>query len=77
MLTEIKRLIAKQKRISLYDLSIHFGVEESAMEKMLETWLQKGKLKRTDFSYCQSACTGCVKFNCFPSKMIFYEWVAE
>jgi len=73
MLTEIKKLFTKYKSISLYDLSLHFEMEALAMQQMLEIWIKKGKLEKKDLSCLKVSCAGCVKNNCEPSKMIFYE----
>lgn len=74
MLQEIKKLFEERRAISLYDLKVHFDIDEVAMKDMLKVWIKKGKLKAV--SGCGSLpCEGCVADDCDPSKYLFYEWV--
>jgi hypothetical protein len=75
MLTEIKKLLKERESISLYDLSLHFCVEESAMENMMEIFLRKGTAKKADIDCSTGSCGGCVMKTCHPSKMIYYQWI--
>lgn len=75
MLFEIKKLLKKRESISLSDLSIHFEVEKSAMEKMMEIFLRKGTAKKTDTGCSTGSCGGCGMKSCRPAKMILYEWI--
>ncbi len=70
MLRDIKQLCSERKRISLYDLSIHFDVELSAMEKMIDKLIAKGSVKKQEFKVCGGCAGGC----CDPSKNVMYEW---
>ncbi|MBU1862255.1 MAG: FeoC-like transcriptional regulator [Candidatus Omnitrophica bacterium] len=71
MLTEIKKLLIERKTVSLYDLCVHFNSEATAMEKMLEVWIHKGKLRKKEI---QNTCGSCHDMNCQREKMIMYEW---
>lgn len=75
MLTEIKKLLKERESISLSDLSIHFEVEESAMEKMMEIFLRKGTAKKTDIGCSTGSCGGCTMKTYHLSKMIYYKWI--
>ena len=75
MLTEIKKLLKERESISLYDLSIHFEAEKSAMEKMMEIFLRKGTAKKTDIGCSTGSCGGCAMKTCQPANMIHYEWI--
>lgn len=72
VLSEIRKMFEQQKTISLCDLCAHFDVEESAMEKMLEFWQAKDKLKRKEEDRAQ--CIGCSDVACPKEKVILYEW---
>ncbi len=74
MLTEIRDLIVERKIISLYNLSLYFNVDERAMEKMVDLWIKKGKIKKTETeeSSFSNKCKGCTNKTCY-SKMVFYE----
>lgn len=75
MLSAIKKMFALQNTISLYDLSLHFDVDKSAMEKMLEVFIRKGKLRKKDLEGCNGkSCGGCSENNHEPAQMILYEW---
>ncbi len=74
MLTEIKKLLKERKSVSLHDLSLHFNVEESAMEQMMEIFLRKGMVEKTDTGCSTGSCGVCAMKTCYPSKSIFYQW---
>lgn len=71
ILSELKRYLQQQKRVTLNDLVIHFGVDADALRGMLGKWVSKGKVKRVPPA---SSCgTGCCK--CDPALTELYEWV--
>lgn len=72
MIGDIKKLLEKHQSISLYDLSVRFEMEISAMEKMLEMWVRKGKITKKDYACSSSGCGGCLDCSCDASKMIMY-----
>lgn len=59
MLSEILRLLESRGAMSLRELAIHFRVEPSALEGMLELLERKGRVERLD-SRCRG-CKGCVE----------------
>ena len=72
MLQEIKKLFEIHRLISLYDLKVHFDIDEEAMKDMLQIWIKKGKLIGS--SHCnQLPCEGCAADDCDPSKYQYYE----
>jgi hypothetical protein len=72
MLTSIKQLFLERKVMSLSDLSLHFGVEESALEKMLDILIKKDFIKRSEPKCDKGMCSGCSVSSYDPSKLIFY-----
>lgn len=75
MLSEIKKIFNSQKTISLYELSSHFDVQNSAMETMLEVFIRKGKLKKKALEGCNGhSCSSCSEHDPEPSQTILYEW---
>ena len=75
MLVDIKKMFQERKILSLYELSIHFEVESSAMEQMLERLIDMEEVKKKDLNCESQACGGCSSASCDPAKMIFYEKV--
>ena len=61
MLRKIIDLFKKRKIISLSDLAIHFKIDESAMQAMLETLERKGYISKlhTECNSCSASCKGC------------------
>ena len=60
MLRQIRELLEKHGRLSLRELSVHFSISSDALEPMLDLLIQKGQIRRIDFS-CSSGktCAGC------------------
>jgi len=71
MLIEIRDLIKERKMLSLRDLSIHFKMDKSAIEPIVECLIQKGDIKKT----LDQTCAGC-RDNCpFAGEpMVLVEW---
>jgi len=61
MLLQILQLFEERKTISLNDLCIHFGIDRSAMQGILERLIQKKKISRLNMecNSCSSSCEGC------------------
>jgi len=60
MLVKVRDCIASRESISLSDLALHFNVQSSAMQGIVEVWIRKGKVKK--FSRqpgCGSSCNQC------------------
>ncbi|WP_363324700.1 FeoC-like transcriptional regulator, partial [Turicimonas muris] len=49
-LSELKILVQERGQISLKELSLHFGSDESAIEAMMDRWIQKGLVKKVENS---------------------------
>ena len=45
-LSELKILVQERGQISLKELSLHFGSDESAIEAMMDRWIQKGLVNK-------------------------------
>lgn len=59
MLTEILSLLSENGPMSLKELAVHFRVDLSAMEGMLETLEQKKRISRIETKCAK--CKGCVE----------------
>lgn len=71
MLSHIKHYLICHKRRTLNDLALHFDIEPDAMRGMLEQWIRKGRVNRTDLCTCDGyTCAGC----CKAIAMEIYEW---
>jgi len=77
MLMDIKQLLIEREQMSLTDLARHFYVSESVMLSMLEQWIKKGRVVKSEFSgSCSSSCGSCTESS---ETQIYYRWkpVAE
>ncbi len=72
MLGEIQEYVNKNGAVSLYDLSVRFSVEETAMEKMMDLLVRKGKVNRRECPFCDMACSACPEKDCHPAKVVIY-----
>ncbi|MEA2011687.1 MAG: FeoC-like transcriptional regulator [Verrucomicrobiota bacterium] len=58
MLREIKDYIKEHKKVTLADISIHFDLQSSALEGILQKIESKGNIKIVKAQVC-SGCIGC------------------
>jgi len=58
MLLQILQLFEERKTISLRDLSLHYKIDSSAIQAILDELVKKGKISRNHLE-CESCCTGC------------------
>jgi hypothetical protein len=73
ILSEVRDYLRKKQRVPLNDLVIHFHTDAGALRGMLDKWIAKGKVRRTQ---SEAQCgTGCCK--CDPLLTEIYEWVDE
>ncbi|HFD12158.1 MAG TPA: sugar metabolism transcriptional regulator [Crenotrichaceae bacterium] len=71
ILSELKEYIQTNRRVPLKDLSYRFDVEPDALRKMLQRWVDKGRLRVLDSGTpCASGCSKCP-----PQEVEIYEWV--
>ncbi len=70
-LSELKNLVQERGQISLKELSLHFGSEESAIEAMMERWIQKGLVRKVEPTKVE--CSGCAF--CGENERFHYEWL--
>ena len=71
ILSEIKQYLIKHKRVTLSDLTIHFDTDPEAMRGMLEQWIRKGRVLKSELqANCNKSCAKC----CDDSVMEIYEW---
>lgn len=71
MISDIKKYMKERKIVSLSDLSVHFAVDETALEKIMELLIEKGIVVRKD---CTGKCSECSSTCGQVSKMVFYEY---
>jgi len=72
MLLEIRKLLQDRGRVSLMDLSLHFGRDTEAMRGMVAHWVGKGVVRQIDPEAC--ACAGCGKCAAALGAEV-YEWI--
>lgn len=59
MLSEIVRLVEKNNQISLKDIAIHFRMESSAVEPMMDILIRKEKVMNVLSGCAGGSCSGC------------------
>jgi hypothetical protein len=71
ILSDIKRYQIEHKRATLGDLAIHFDTDPEAMRGMLEQWIRKGRVLKSELqTSCNKTCSKC----CDDSAMEIYDW---
>lgn len=71
ILSDIKEYLVKHKRVTLGDLAVHFGTEPEAMKGMLDLWIRKGRVVKSDGrACCAKSCGTCAG----AAAMEIYEW---
>jgi predicted ArsR family transcriptional regulator len=71
ILSDIKRYLKKHRRATLGDLANHFDTEPEAMRGMLEQWIRKGRVLKSELQASRNkSCSKC----CDGSAMEIYEW---
>ena len=73
MISEIKQYFLEHKVVSLSDLSLHFNVEESAMEQILQLLIKKDFIKFIEQNHKSGLCDGCAISDCTSNKMKIFE----
>lgn len=70
ILSELRSYLKEKKRVTLYELVIHFKVDADALRGMLGKWISKGKVRKLPVgSECGTSCC-----KCDPTLTEFYEW---
>lgn len=60
MLLQIREFLQREKVASNQQIARHFGVEPSALQPMLESWMQRGVIRQCqEQSACKSRCFKC------------------
>ena len=71
MLLQIRDFICRQGMVSTQQLTREFHVDLSALEPMLNLWVNKGVIRQSqDKASCQSAC-----FKCNSQSLAYYQYV--
>lgn len=63
MLREIQQLLAERGQMTLAELAIHFRVDRSAMDGMLQVLVRKGVVE-LETAVPSKCCKGCVDTDC-------------
>jgi hypothetical protein len=71
VLTGIQDLLRKHGRLTLRELAVHFRMEVSAIEPMLDILAGKGRIRIVPAGCSKGSCTGC--FCADREDMISYE----
>ena len=71
MLTELKGYLTKRRSASLSEMALRFSTEPDALRPMLDVWIRKGQVRRSDGSRCEGCCA------CAPADVEVYEWVGS
>jgi len=73
ILSEIRRYLQERKQVTLGDLAVHFDADPGAMRGMLEQWIRKGKVSKSELkTSCNRNCGKCNG----DAAMEIYEWRA-
>lgn len=72
ILSDIKRYLQERKQATLNDIALHLDVDPEAVRGMLDQWIRKGKVIRTELGACSNGCASC---GCDADKEI-YHWKA-
>ncbi len=59
MLSEILKFMKRSNQVSLKDIAVHFRMESSAVEPMMDILLRKGKVKLFGAECSSGSCSGC------------------
>lgn len=74
MVRDIRQFIQDRKHLSMQELSIHFKMDKSALEPILEQLERRGYIK-TEYD---RKCTGCSKSCAFAGEpMLIIEWIEQ
>jgi predicted ArsR family transcriptional regulator len=73
ILSDIKRYLKTHQQARLTDMALHFDTPPDAIRGMLEIWIRKGKVARTQINQaCGSSCNKCDEAN-----IEIYRWQDE
>jgi len=71
ILSDIKRYLMARQQATLADIALHCDAQPDAVRGMLEQWIRKGKVARSQAGgACGSSCT-----RCDPAALEIYHWI--
>jgi len=71
VLADIKTYLIRHQRVTLGDLALHFDTDPAAMKAMLENWIRKGRVTKSEFAAtCNRTCGKCGD----AAAMEIYRW---
>ncbi|OPX40070.1 MAG: hypothetical protein B1H11_01210 [Desulfobacteraceae bacterium 4484_190.1] len=72
ILSDVKKYLIQQKKVTLDNICIHFNTEPEAMRGMLDQWIRKKKIQKiTCQGGCSMTCSKCGDKN----DIEIYEWI--
>jgi hypothetical protein len=71
MLKETKQLLSERGRLTLRELAIHFDMDTTAMEPILQRLVDKGQVNLLTAGCGGSPCSGCT--SACREDMLMYE----
>jgi putative ferrous iron transport protein C len=75
ILSELRDYIRERQSVPLSDIINHFNIDEVTARKMLDVWLNKGKIqKQMATTSCGSSCQKCNSAN---TEYYFWSGVAS
>lgn len=70
ILSAVRDYLEQHGQATLADIALHFDMEPAALQGMLEVWIDKGKVSRTDLTAsCGNTCS-----RCDPASTELYVW---
>lgn len=70
ILKELQNFVLDYHRVSLAEMELHFHMDGNALRQMLNTLVQKGRVRKLPIP---EHCHGCTF--CNPDTIEFYEWI--
>ncbi len=70
-LIDLKNFVQQRRIVSLREISMHFRSDESAIEAMMERWIQKGVIRKVKME--EGKCGSCDI--CASGIKLHYEWM--
>jgi hypothetical protein len=70
ILKELQEFVLDYHRVSLAEMELHFHLDGNALRQMLNTLVQKGRVRKLPIP---EHCHGCTF--CDPDTIEFYEWI--
>jgi len=75
MVLALKEFIKKRKEVNVFEICMHFSIEETALLPMLASLEKKNIIRKADTtcSTCNSSCSACLEWG----KGVLYQYVEK